>query len=252
MFALGQIGYDFGTEARRDSIRQNMDPPANPYDPAQLLAYLDRNPWDAAALVWTLNLDATTIYAIRAQGSFARETYERLRQFLAEQSRGEVERVSVPGLVSGSARLSTGQSVPVIWPAMRGMYSWTTAALAGAADQQAGDSSDAVANFLRRIYDELRNLGLTPQDRAINYAATNAFQAAEVLASAVRDEFDLDKIEVERSPICRPESDCWDVKLTFFNPHRMFEQSRKVYRFTVDVSDVVPVMVGPVRSWHVR
>ena len=27
---------------------------------------------------------------------------------------------------------------------------------------------------------------------------------------------------------------------------------RKVYRFTVDVSDVVPVTVGPVRSWFVR
>jgi len=26
----------------------------------------------------------------------------------------------------------------------------------------------------------------------------------------------------------------------------------KVYRFTVDVSDVVPVTVGPVRSWFVR
>ena len=27
---------------------------------------------------------------------------------------------------------------------------------------------------------------------------------------------------------------------------------RKVYRFTVDASDVVPVTVGPVRSWFVR
>jgi hypothetical protein len=27
---------------------------------------------------------------------------------------------------------------------------------------------------------------------------------------------------------------------------------RKVYRFTVDVSDVVPVTVGPMRSWFVR
>jgi hypothetical protein len=27
---------------------------------------------------------------------------------------------------------------------------------------------------------------------------------------------------------------------------------RRAYRFTVDVSDVVPVMVGPVRAWYVR
>ena len=70
--------------------------------------------------------------------------------------------------------------------------------------------------------------------------------------SALKDGLDLDTIEVERSPICRPESDCWDVKLTFFNPSKVFEQARKVYRFTVDVSDVVPVTVGSVRSWFVR
>jgi hypothetical protein len=27
---------------------------------------------------------------------------------------------------------------------------------------------------------------------------------------------------------------------------------RKVFRFTIDVSDVVPVAVGPMRSWFVR
>lgn len=42
------------------------------------------------------------------------------------------------------------------------------------------------------------------------------------------------------------------LKLTFFNPSKVFEQARKVYLFTVDVSDVVPVMVGSVRSWFVR
>ena len=69
---------------------------------------------------------------------------------------------------------------------------------------------------------------------------------------ALKEEMELDTIEVERSPICRPESDCWEVKLTFFNPSKVFEQARKVYRFTADVSDVVPVMVGPVHSWFVR
>ncbi len=63
---------------------------------------------------------------------------------------------------------------------------------------------------------------------------------------------DLDSIAVERSSICRPESDCWHVKLFFFFPDRQVQTVRKVYRFTVDVSDVVPVTVGPVRSWFVR
>ena len=62
----------------------------------------------------------------------------------------------------------------------------------------------------------------------------------------------LDTIDVERSPICRPDSDCWDVKLIFFNPSKVFEQARKVYRFSIDVGDLVPVTVGSVRSWFVR
>jgi hypothetical protein len=93
---------------------------------------------------------------------------------------------------------------------------------------------------------------MTPQERAINFAATNAFNVEKVIEAAIREEMDLDIIEVERSPLCRPDSDCWDVKLTFFNPGKVFEQAKKVYRFTVDVSDVVPVTVGRVRSWFVR
>ena len=97
-----------------------------------------------------------------------------------------------------------------------------------------------------------RNLGVTPQDRALNFAATNAFNAQKVFETAMREEMDLDTIEVERSPICRLDSDCWDVKLLFFFPQREVQTVRKVHRFTVDVSDVVPVMVGPVRWWFVR
>lgn len=254
VFALGQLGFDFGTEARRDSILQHMKEPANPHDPKKLLAYLEENPWDAAAILWTLNLDATPIYGIQGQGAFASEVYLRLREFLKEQSDGEVERVSVPGYLAGSARLSSGQVVPVIGPALRGMYSWNTAALVKAAggDSPSSEKVQGVANFLRRVYDELRNLGMMPQERALNYAATNAFQVTGVFKEALEEGMDLDTIEVERSPLCRPDSECWDVKLTFFNPKKVFEQARKVYRFTVDVSDVVPVMVGPVRSWFVR
>lgn len=265
VFALGMLGYDFGSEARRDSILQHMTAAANPHDPTQLLEYLEKNPWDAAAILWTLNLDTTPVYAIQARGAFANDIYRRLRDFLGEQTKGEVERISVPGYIGGNTKLFTGQFVPVIWPEPRGMYSWNTTALveavSGASPPSKTSQNDeieypqktqAITNFLRRIYDELRNLGITSQERALNYAATNAFQIGEVFSDAIKDGMDLETIEVERSPICRPESDCWDVKPTFFNPGRVFEQARKVYRFTVDVSDVVPVMVGPVRSWFVR
>ncbi|NER53005.1 MAG: hypothetical protein F6J92_41490, partial [Symploca sp. SIO1A3] len=265
VYALGQLGYDFGTEARRDSIMQHMGEGSNPNDPNQLLAYLDNNPWDAASIMWTLSLDATPIYAIQPQGSFAGDVYQRLRQFLREQMTEGVERVSIPGIIIGKIRLMSGQVVPVIQPALRGMYSWTTAALLEAvlgcppsetAEEREREAyaqrTKAVANFLERVYFELRNLGVMPQERAINFAATNAFNVEAVFEVAIREDMDLDTIEVERSPLCRPDSDCWDVKLTFFNASKVFEQARKVYRFTIDVSDVVPVTVGRVRSWFVR
>jgi hypothetical protein len=37
--------------------------------------------------------------------------------------------------------------------------------------------------------------------------------------------------------------------LVFFNPLKRFEEARHVYQFTVDVSDVVPVTVGELRTW---
>jgi cyanobactin maturation PatA/PatG family protease len=270
VFALGQIGYDFGTEARRDSFMQNMQEPGasvppNPYDPNQLLAHLDKNPWDAASLIWTLSLDATPIYAVQPSGPFAGEAYQRLRQFLRERLAEGVERVSVPGAIAGQVRLFNGQTVPTIEPEIRGMFSWTTRSLVDAvagqppaastpASEQESHARKAagVNDFLDRVYFELRNLGQTPQERAINYAATNAFNIEKVFENAMKEDMDLDTIEVEASPLCRPDSDCWDVKLFFFFPDRQVQTVRKAYRFTVDVSDVVPVAIGPVRSWFVR
>jgi cyanobactin maturation PatA/PatG family protease len=265
VYALGMLGYDFGTESRRDSIVEHMEQPANPYDATQILGYLDAHPWDAPSIYWTLNLEATPIYAVQADGPFASEIYARLRQFLREQLTEGVERISIPGQVSGRVRLFAGQVVPVIRPILRGMYSWTVRALveaasgkrpAGGASQKDKDNyqqkTAAITNFLHRIYDEFRNLGIAPEDRARNYAGTNALLAARVFEDAVKAEIDLDTIEVTRSPVCRPEADCWDVQLTFFDPKRTLERARKVYRFTVDVSDPVPVMVGSVRSWFVR
>ena len=133
----------------------------------------------------------------RARAPFAGDVYRRLGGFLGEQTRGEVERVSIPGYISGSARLFTGQVVPVIWPVLRGMYSWNTIALVEAVSgTAASEEAQGVINFLRRVYEELRNLGITPQERAINFAATNAFQAKEVFKDAIKEGMDLDTIEV--------------------------------------------------------
>lgn len=258
-YALGQISYDFGTEARRDSFIQAGV--TNPDDPRQLLGYLVDHPSHATALTWTLIQETTPIYAIQPGGAFAAETYGKLRELLQAQITEGVERVSIPGLVVGKAQLASGQTLPILWPELRGVYSWSTPALIEAVLGKAPSAEedlvlyeakqDDIANFLDRVYYEVRNLGLSSQERAINFAATNAFQVERVFQSAIEKQLKLSSLAVERSPVCRPESDCWDVKLTFFNPLRRLEQAQEVYRFTIDVSDIVPVTVGRVRHWQV-
>jgi cyanobactin maturation PatA/PatG family protease len=265
VFAIGTLGISFVSEQRRDSIAQHMAGPANPrpnpHDPTQLLAYLNSDPWEAAAVLWTLSLDGTTVYAVQPYGPFAAETYQRLRQFLGEQLTEGVERVSIPGFIAGRISLMTGQIVPVIAPELRCMYSWSTATLTKAITGEAPSPSaeeqdrggytpkqDAVASFLERVY-ELRDLGTTSRGRAINFAATNALTVAGIFASALNDGMQLATIDVDPSPIARPSTDCWDVKLIFFDPERQLQRARKVYRYTIDVSDVCPVMLGRVRSW---
>src|SRR5208337_3335400 len=143
---------------------------------------------------------------------------------------------------------------------VRGMHPWNTPALIKSVlgENQDQEKTGDIQNFLDRVYYEIRNLGMTPQERAINYAATSAFRTDfkeklnyTVYSDAITAKLKLDSIGVERSPICRPGSDCWDVKLTFFDPTKRLERARRVYRFTVDVSDVIPVTVGPVRHWDV-
>jgi cyanobactin maturation PatA/PatG family protease len=180
-------------------------------------------------------------------------TYERLRSFLRDEN---IERVSIPGRIAGSMKLLSGQMVPVVVPEVRGMYGWSIAALieqlmqvnpTGASEQ---DYRNKIQEYLERIYYEFRNLGTTPQERALNFSATNAFQIADVMSTGTAADIGLDTITVEKSPICRPDSDCYDVKVKFFN----LQDSRragKIFRFTVDVSEVIPVSIGRVRSWSV-
>ena len=258
VYALGVVGYDFGTAARQDGFKQAMGS-GDPMQPAQLLDYLDQTPYAAADLIWTLKFDTTPVYAVRPKGPYCSVTLERLRTALRQQLKSEAQLVAVPGVVGGQIRLHSGQHVPVIRATPRGLVSWATASLldtllgkeAGTSNAASGARRAALMNFLERVYYELRNLGQKSQDRAINFAATNALLVDQVFAQAMQAQLELDQIGVEKSPVCRPHSDCWDVKLTFFSPSHRMEQARRVYRFTVDVSDVVPVTVGPVRSWAV-
>jgi cyanobactin maturation PatA/PatG family protease len=272
VYALGTLGYDFGSEARRDTFKQLMPAnsigeitvPANPHDARQIVDYLAVSPSESRSLIWTLNIELTPIYAIEPQGAFARDTYAILQELLAGQIQAEsseefVERVSIPGVLTGkTVKLYSGQVVPLIAPQNpRGMYGWKINTLVAAAIETVqttvGDAQEeairrTLSNFLNRIYYDLRNLGTTSQDRALNFAATNAFQAASTFAEAVATGMELDSIDIEKSPFCRLDSDCWDVKLKFFDPENS-RRAKRIFRFTVDVSDLIPVTLGDVRTW---
>ncbi|MDF3149588.1 S8 family serine peptidase, partial [Streptomyces sp. T21Q-yed] len=125
-YVLGTLGYDFGTEARRDSFKQLMTAvssgrtavPANPYDSQQMVDHLNLHPSEATSLIWTLNLELTPVYAIESNSPYAAGVYERLTRLLAGQIAAEddedhIERISVPGRLTGrTVKLFSGQVVP--------------------------------------------------------------------------------------------------------------------------------------------
>ena len=108
-----------------------------------------------------------------------------------------------------------------------------------------------IREFLDRIYFELRNSGRTPQERALNYAGTNLVSFKQILGM-LHSRRTLDALRVERSTVCRPSSDCWDISVSFFDPEQPMQTVRTIYRYTVDVSEVMPVTVGDIRSWTAR
>jgi cyanobactin maturation PatA/PatG family protease len=286
IFAIGTIGTDFGTEARRDTFRQLMPnvssqpattPPTmvapNPYDAQQLVHYLDANTWDSTKLIWTLNHDLTPIYALEAEADYPDAVYEQLReallgQVLAADDDAYVSRVSIPGvLTTKTVRLFSGQVVPVVKVQRRGLWLWNEKQLVDAvlaAVDVAAIGADAdrvrlkVQQLLDKVYWQLRNLGQSPMDRAINYMATNAFQlTAEIAKGLLSGQlvdgdtsslYSLDTISAAKSPYCRPDSDCWDVNVSYFNPTND-QQARLVFQSTIDVSDVLPVLLAPAHQF---
>lgn len=272
VYALGTLGYDFGDDTRRDTFKQLMTPaevngimvPADPYDARQMVEHLDRNPEEAHSLIWTLSLDGDIIYVLEPTGAFSDQIYEMFLLMLAGQLEPEtsdefVERISVPARrTNRTVELFSGEVVPVVKVHdVRGMYGWKVNSLVNAAmaaiSRQVDEAQEptirqALTAFLNRVYNDLRNVGQTSRDRALNFATTNIFQAASVFAQAIAQGRQLDTINVEKSPFCRINSDCWDVKLEFFDPESS-RRSCKVFRFTLDVVQPMPVTLGEVKSW---
>jgi hypothetical protein len=287
---------------------------ANPYDPVQMLSHLVHQPSEARALIWTMNLELTPIYALNPFGPYGADVYEQFIWILAGQltTQGfekqvvkvlkespvyraklersirsgegvpEYERFALPGQQNDqTTKLFSGQIVPGVDVAeTRGVVGWNISQLIDQACDEARNEKNLriqkentrlgksqqlplvaelspeddealkqrIRDFLNKLYFELRNLGQMSQDRAMNFGATNAFQAVRILVSAQVDDLALDTVGAQKSPYMRVDSDSWDILLRFFDPTNL-NVARTVYRFSVDVSDVMPVLVGEVRKW---
>ncbi len=290
VYGLGTVGVDFGTEARRDTFRQLMPDvqrevdgkpvsvSPNPYDVFQLSDYLNGRPSESTKLIWTLNLDLTPIYALEAEVAYPEEVYSTLRDALARQAVPEddldhVSRVSIPGVLTNrTVRLFSGQLLPVVVVQPRGLFEWNIRVLIDQVIDAVRGRPENIDNpdfdearvrrlikiFLDKVYFECRNLGAAPPDRALNFAATNAFQfasgisqglvAGEIIPSADNSLYSLDSIEVRKSPYCRMDSDCWDVLITWFDPEND-RRAKSIFQFTIDVSDELPVSLAPAHQY---
>jgi cyanobactin maturation PatA/PatG family protease len=299
VFVLGRLSFDYGTRSRRlwfgQSMRNTLNagqgPLPNVDDPETLFNYLTKRAAEGVnytilegqqflsranvtAFHWVLTIDDTPVYAIAPTGPFAFEIHDTLVGFLSDQLHQGAERISVAGLIAGEAKLFFGETVPLLVPDVRGMFSWTTSALVGATNQQEGTepphrgrrreadappaaagSTETMEDFLNRVYDQVRNLGITSQERALNYAVTDALFLRGIFndtrSSAKYQGYELDTFGVTKSPICRPDFDCWDVQIIFYDPNNL-QRARRGFRFTVDVSDVMPVMIGERKEYSFR
>jgi hypothetical protein len=231
--------------------------------------------YDAKAVIWTLSIDSTPVYAILPSGSFSEAAFEELAGFLLDQEglrdpqgkplldfdhtkrapvegAGRAEYVAIAGVITGSIRLLTGEVIPVIAPDMRGTASWNTAALVNALTAKIKDfDANRAGEVIERLAEAARNLGVSPEQRAINYVATNVFDVVTATRLIGDANFDLDEITVHKSAICRAESDCYDVEVSFYNPTNLL-QAKRVTVTTIDVSDVVPTPVGQRRTFTRR
>jgi hypothetical protein len=260
VYAIGRLGVSFISQTRRDAIWRKVngaqEGDLKPITNDELQRLFAAEPFQAQSVVWTLSRSEVAMYAIVPSGPFALETYEFL---VKEWSDPNVEFVSLPGVLAGSVGLYDGQIVEAVVPDRRGMYSWASKkyveALTEARSRIAtGLTAEQVRvqidRFLGKIYFTIRNRGLLPEERALNAAATNAFNFSPVIVEAGQDGLSLKDIGVEKSPLSRPGGDYYDVLLTFFDPNDRLGRAPLRARFTIDVADTVPVMIGDPVTWY--
>ena len=247
IYVFGNLGYSFRDETRRDAFKQayrgwrrKKHDDAGDLD-ERLQEFLEDQPWQRAALTWTLSVDQAPFYAVQPGGNHAKQAYELLHRYYFDAF-WERKCVSMAGWVIGKTRLATGDVLPVIQPAIAGMEVWSKRTLKSISD------AEKMKALLDVVYDQIRNLGVEARDRAVNFAVTDAFRLITPVAGKLDSSgYGLNSIYVSPSPVSRRGSECYDVKIQCFKFDNTMEQ--RFFRLTIDVSDVVPARVGEVQSW---
>lgn len=228
-------------------------------------------------------------YAIQPRGAFSEESYVELAKFLMEQAgfdsdtlgddlrntseldvdftkplvarERRTEFVAIPGVLGPDVHLLTGHVVPVIYPDMAGTSELNVEALAKSVEGKLPLKDEDERELVRRILDrftvEIRNPGISPEDRAKNYGATQVFPILLEVFATVKKRYGLDQVEIDEILVRKSETaltssfDLYDFNLSLFDPSNI-HRARVVVSVTIDVADVVPSNVGAARIYSGR
>ena len=181
------------------------------------------------------------------------------------------QRVSIPGVTGGQVTIVSGETLTEIVPDMRGTHSWSFVNMHRLINDTILASTDAAVHesmhhimsrfddLIMHLDEVVRNRGLSPQDRALNYAATHLVNILPSLGSdlvvkkdGIVSTFELDGVGTPvKSSIGPPGSDCWEVSIAFFNPDNAFA-ARVIIAQAIDVSDIIPYRVEEPKKYRRR
>ncbi len=197
---------------------------------------------------------------------------------LGEYKKLTVDQVAIAGEITGEVKLYNGSTVPLINVAISGISPWnksnlieqqvmtatsgtqftdylnqlsTSDSTARKLESLSDNIRESVERALEKVYHEFKNNGVSEDDRAINYVGTNILTLVDIFSdvfevveenSKFHTRYEFDTAVVETSKVQRPTSILKDVVLRFFEPSNL-DKAYKCYRFTIDVSDINPVMV---------
>jgi cyanobactin maturation PatA/PatG family protease len=273
--AIGAIGFDLVSVPRRDYFESQIRATGS-----SLENLLTDDPPLSADLTWLLKAGGTVpLYALTPGTSYTEETYNKLLEVRkleqdADNGQRDIQITIIHGYLSGNVRLISGEIVPRIIPVHRGIFTYkisdVTEKAIASIEKERGQKipenikslvQKGVASFVQRVLYDFRNLGIAPEDRALNAAITNVIGIVNFLIENNLDLPDDDKdkipdfplalqdIRVQSSPYCREGSQCYDVQAIFFNPKDV-RAPRTYVRSTFDVGDVVPIAIGRLDQWQ--